>query len=99
MAKTGASWRLMGHDGKRRGYGEVKVVMGDFAFINSLVNDYYVVLGLLSDATLEKKKMGYYNFMKVCHPELSGNDLETTNFCMFINEVYRILSDLIQHSV
>lgn len=28
--------------------------------------------------------------MKACHPDLSGDDPETTNFCMFINEVYEV---------
>lgn len=28
--------------------------------------------------------------MKACHPDLSGNDPETNNFCMFINEVYAV---------
>lgn len=28
--------------------------------------------------------------MKSCHPDLSGNDPETTNFCMFINDVYEV---------
>lgn len=32
--------------------------------------------------------------MKSCHPDLSGNDPETTNFCIFINEVYTVGSIL-----
>jgi len=32
--------------------------------------------------------------MKTCHPDLSGNDPETTNFCTFINEVYEVVSFL-----
>ena len=28
--------------------------------------------------------------MKACHPDLSGDDPETTNFCKFINEVYGV---------
>lgn len=28
--------------------------------------------------------------MKACHPDLSGDNPETTNFCMFINEVYEV---------
>lgn len=28
--------------------------------------------------------------MKECHPDLSGDDQDTTNFCMFINEVYEV---------
>ncbi|KAI7754884.1 hypothetical protein M8C21_025732 [Ambrosia artemisiifolia] len=59
-------------------------------------DDYYAVLGLLPDATPEQIKKAYYNCMKSCHPDLSGDDPETTNFCMFINEV---LSDPAQRMV
>lgn len=44
----------------------------------------------LPDATPEQIKKAYYNCMKSCHPDLSGNDPGTTNFCMFINEVYAV---------
>eukprot|EP01018_Ginkgo_biloba_P014971 Gb_36817 [translate_table: standard] len=37
--------------------------------------------------------------MKACHPDLSGNDPEATNFCMFVNEVYEVLSDPVQRIV
>lgn len=42
------------------------------------------------DATPEEIKKAYYSCMKVCHPDLSGNNPETTAFCMFINEVYEV---------
>lgn len=48
----------------------------------------------LPDATPEQIKKAYYNCMKACHPDLSGDDPETTNFCMFINEVYAVGSHL-----
>lgn len=32
--------------------------------------------------------------MKACHPDLSGNDTDATNFCMFINDVYEVRSHL-----
>lgn len=66
---------------------------------DALADDYYAVLGLLPDATPEQIKKAYYNCMKSCHPDLSGNDPETTNFCMFINEVYEVLSDPAQRIV
>lgn len=53
----------------------------------------YLLPGLsnqLPDATPDQIKKAYYNCMKSCHPDLSGNDPETTNFCMFINEVYAV---------
>ncbi|XP_022740271.1 chaperone protein dnaJ C76, chloroplastic-like [Durio zibethinus] len=99
MAKAGTSWSLLGHGGKRRGCGRVKVTTGDSASTDSLADDYYAVLGLLPYATPEEIKKAYYNCMKACHPDLSGNDPETTNFCMFINEVYGILSDPVQRMV
>ncbi|KDP25749.1 hypothetical protein JCGZ_23709 [Jatropha curcas] len=64
-----------------------------------VADDYYAVLGLLPDATPEQIKKAYYNCMKECHPDLSGNDPQTNNFCMFINEVYAVLSDPVQRMV
>ncbi|WVZ00418.1 hypothetical protein V8G54_026487 [Vigna mungo] len=66
---------------------------------DTIADDYYAVLGLLPDASPEQIKKAYYNCMKSCHPDLSGNDPETTNFCMFINEVYTVLSDPIQRRI
>ncbi|MED6191647.1 hypothetical protein PIB30_001922 [Stylosanthes scabra] len=51
------------------------------------------------NATPSQIKKAYYDCMKACHPDLSGNDPETTNFCMFINEVYEVLSDPVQRKV
>lgn len=62
-------------------------------------DDYYGVLGLLPDASPQQIKRAYYNCMKACHPDLSGNDPEVTNFCMFINEVYEVLSDPVQRMI
>ncbi|KAL5997797.1 hypothetical protein ACLOJK_008729 [Asimina triloba] len=53
----------------------------------------------LPDATPAQIKKAYYNCMKSCHPDLSGNDPETNNFCMFINGVYGVLSDPIQRMI
>jgi hypothetical protein len=46
----------------------------------------------MPDATPKQIKKAYYNCMKSCHPDLSGNDPDVTNFCMFINEVYTVKS-------
>ncbi|KAL9244443.1 hypothetical protein vseg_018218 [Gypsophila vaccaria] len=64
-----------------------------------VADDYYAVLGLTPDATPQQIKKAYYNCMKACHPDLSGDNPETTNFCMFINEVYSVLSDPVQRMV
>ncbi|KAL5673874.1 hypothetical protein ACJX0J_018180, partial [Zea mays] len=53
----------------------------------------------MPDATPKQIKKPYYNCMKSCHPDLSGNDPDVTNFCMFINEVYTVLTDPIQRAV
>ncbi|CAN1759015.1 Chaperone protein dnaJ C76, chloroplastic [Linum perenne] len=82
---------------RRRAAGRIRVATGDSP--SSTADDYYSVLGLLPDATPEQIKKAYYNCMKACHPDLSGDDPETTNFCMFINEVYEVLSDPVQRMV
>jgi len=64
-----------------------------------VADDYYSVLGVMPDATPEEIKKAYYGCMKECHPDLSGNDPDVTNFCMFINEVYSVLSDPAQRAV
>ncbi|XP_066362392.1 chaperone protein dnaJ C76, chloroplastic-like isoform X2 [Miscanthus floridulus] len=64
-----------------------------------VADDYYSVLGVMPDATPEEIKKAYYGCMKECHPDLSGNAPDVTNFCMFINEVYSVLSDPAQRAV
>lgn len=49
----------------------------------------------LPDATPKQIKKAYYNCMKACHPDLSGDDPEVTNFCMFINDVYAVGFNLV----
>ncbi|KAK0589338.1 hypothetical protein LWI29_012880 [Acer saccharum] len=100
LPKPSSNWSLLGHGGKRRsGSGRLRVAAEDSASTATIADDYYGVLGLLPDATPEQIKKAYYNCMKACHPDLSGNDPETTNFCMFINEVYAVLSDPVQRMV
>lgn len=64
-----------------------------------VADDYYSVLGVMPDATPEEIKKAYYSCMKECHPDLSGDHPDVTNFCMFINEVYSVLSDPAQRAV
>ncbi|CAK9198587.1 unnamed protein product [Sphagnum troendelagicum] len=65
----------------------------------TLADDFYSVLGLTSDATADEIKRAYYSCMKSCHPDLSGNHPESTDFCMFVNEIYEVLSDPDQRMV
>ncbi|KAJ1388947.1 DnaJ domain containing protein [Sesbania bispinosa] len=88
------------NSGKRRSCGSLRVAAEDSVSpTDTVADDYYAVLGLLPDATPEQIKKAYYNCMKACHPDLSGNDPETTNFCIFINEVYAVLSDPVQRMI
>ncbi|XP_044503338.1 chaperone protein dnaJ C76, chloroplastic isoform X2 [Mangifera indica] len=95
------SWSLTGRGRgrKRRDCGRIKVATEGSASTDAITDDYYAALGLLPDATPEQIKKAYYNCMKACHPDLSGDEPETTNFCMFINEVYAVLSDPLQRMV
>ncbi|KAJ4806810.1 Chaperone protein dnaJ [Rhynchospora pubera] len=74
-------------------------VTGEASSTNDVADDYYAVLGVMPDATPQQIKKAYYNCMKACHPDLSGNDPDVTNFCMFINEIYTVLSDPVQRMV
>ncbi|KAL3572531.1 hypothetical protein D5086_026435 [Populus alba] len=84
---------------KRRDFGRIRVAANSSASADAVADDYYAVLGLLPDATPEQIKKAYYSCMKACHPDLSGDDTDTTNFCMFINEVYSVLSDPLQRMI
>jgi DnaJ-domain-containing protein 1 len=81
---------------KTRGrYAGVRARLGGDGDINLngaavIAEDFYSVLGLTSDATPDEIKKAYYSCMKACHPDLSGNHPESTDFCMFINEIYEV---------
>ncbi|XP_020570901.1 LOW QUALITY PROTEIN: uncharacterized protein LOC110018028 [Phalaenopsis equestris] len=85
--------------GQRRRADVVVAMAEDSFFKEDFADGYYEVLGLLPDASPQQIKQAYYNCMKACHPDLSGNDPEVTNFCMFINEVYEVLSDPLQRMI
>ncbi|PON96477.1 3Fe-4S ferredoxin [Trema orientale] len=99
FSRPSGALTFMGHGGRTRSCGRVKVAAKDSASVDAVADDYYEVLGLLPDATPAQIKKAYYNCMKACHPDLSGNDPETNNFCMFINEVYAVLSDPVQRMI
>ncbi|KAJ6319673.1 hypothetical protein OIU76_005283 [Salix suchowensis] len=91
------SWSVL--NSKRRDLGRVRVATDSSASSDAVADDYYAVLGLLPDATPEQIKKAYYSCMKECHPDLSGNGTDSTNFCMFINDVYAVLSDPLQRMI
>ncbi|RVW32950.1 Chaperone protein dnaJ C76, chloroplastic [Vitis vinifera] len=93
--KPTRGWTNLAHSSGRR----FRVAAAGQASSEAVAEDYYTVLGLLPDATPAQIKKAYYNCMKACHPDLSGDDPENTNFCMFINEVYAVLSDPVQRLV
>ncbi|KAK4255671.1 hypothetical protein QN277_008643 [Acacia crassicarpa] len=102
LARTSSHCKFGNDSAKRRCFGRIKVTAEDSAsstLPDFIADDYYAVLGLLPDATPEQIKKAYYKCMKACHPDLSGDDPETTNFCMFINDVYEVLSDPVQRMV
>ncbi|KAI4322795.1 hypothetical protein L6164_022457 [Bauhinia variegata] len=99
LAKTSSPWTFSTHGGKRRGCVRARVATENSTSADDIADDYYAVLGLLPDATPAQIKKAYYTCMKACHPDLTGNDPETSNFCMFINDVYEVLSDPVQRMV
>lgn len=44
---TSLGWNPMGHGGKRRGFGNLRVATEDPAFSSAFADDYYAVLGLV----------------------------------------------------
>ncbi|KAB2612632.1 hypothetical protein D8674_034948 [Pyrus ussuriensis x Pyrus communis] len=103
LAKPSSSLTSMGGHGgggrRRRGLGRLRVATDGSPSTDAVADDYYSVLGLLPDATPAQIKKAYYNCMKACHPDLSGDNPNTTNLCIFINEVYEVLSDPLQRMV
>ncbi|KAL5707473.1 hypothetical protein ACHQM5_018372 [Ranunculus cassubicifolius] len=97
LAKTTITITTGCGSGKRGG--RIKAVAEESSSFDGVADDYYAVLGLLPDATPDQIMKAYYNCMKSCHPDFNGNDPEINNFCMFINEIYEVLSDPVQRMV
>eukprot|EP00425_Heterocapsa_triquetra_P040829 CAMPEP_0195088914 /NCGR_PEP_ID=MMETSP0448-20130528/28354_1 /TAXON_ID=66468 /ORGANISM="Heterocapsa triquestra, Strain CCMP 448" /LENGTH=201 /DNA_ID=CAMNT_0040122611 /DNA_START=27 /DNA_END=629 /DNA_ORIENTATION=+ len=53
--------------------------------------DLYALLGVSPDATDEELKKAYYGKMKVCHPDVAGD--EGQEMCILLNETYEMLND------
>jgi len=51
----------------------------------------YELLGVRPDAEPDGIKQAYYDKMKVCHPDVAGDDGE--EMCMLLNDAYDLLSD------
>jgi ferredoxin len=54
--------------------------------------DYYEVLGIDDTATEKEIKAAWRDLCKVCHPDISGDDVGH-NLCILLNEAYEVLSD------
>ena len=63
----------------------------DFILSNGMV-DYYEVLGIDDTAQPMEIRQAWRNLAKVCHPDISGDDLGH-NMCILLNEAYEVLSD------
>lgn len=55
-------------------------------------DDFYSVLGVSPDADNAQLKKAYYAIMRDYHPDVSMDD-ESTEFCIFLNEIYETLTD------
>jgi len=53
--------------------------------------DLYALLGVEPDAEPSDIKKGYYDKMKICHPDVAGEDGEEV--CILLNDAYEVLSD------
>ena len=63
----------------------------DYVLQNGMI-DYYEVLGIDDTATDREIKAAWRDLCKVCHPDISGDDVGH-NLCIILNEAYEVLSD------
>ncbi|MGB3513200.1 MAG: DnaJ domain-containing protein, partial [Microcoleaceae cyanobacterium] len=60
--------------------------------------NYYEVIGVSKDATLEQIKKAYYNLARQYHPDVNPGDINAAEKFKEINSVYEILSDPLKRS-
>jgi len=51
----------------------------------------YELLGVDDDANADQIKRAYYDKMKICHPDIAGDDGD--EICILLNDAYDLLSD------
>ncbi|GFR44944.1 hypothetical protein Agub_g6034 [Astrephomene gubernaculifera] len=60
--------------------------------------DFYSLLGVSPLADAKEIKRAYYNMMRTCHPDRS-DDIEATEFCALLNDVYETLMDPVRREL
>ncbi len=60
--------------------------------MKNVYKDYYKILGISKDASIEEIKKAYRNLVKIYHPDLSRTK-ETEEMLKTINEAYKTLSN------
>eukprot|EP00439_Symbiodinium_sp_Y106_P037386 s1977_g4.t1 len=60
--------------------------------IAEVPQDFYELLGVNADADADKIKKAYYDKMKICHPDIAGDDGEEV--CILLNDAYDVLSNV-----
>jgi curved DNA-binding protein CbpA len=56
-------------------------------------NNYYAVLGVDSEATIEQIEKAYFDLARKVHPDIAGGGQEASARFMLINEAFQTLSD------
>ncbi|CAE7025827.1 DJC76 [Symbiodinium natans] len=74
----------------RRASSEDAAVTGTNGVVE-VPQDLYELLGVSADSDADQIKKGYYEKMKVCHPDIAGDD--GAEACVLLNEAYDVLSN------